>query len=156
MKRLLKLFVLAMTLVVTASCSVQYRAQRHMRRAIELCPELAQIQSHSIDTILVVPGYQDIIRVPMENAFKYDTLFLDTDHGTISLSFDQNDSTITVGFTADPTEVHYQDTVNYSQVKMLPSQDNVNDLGSGILVCIICIGFGMVLALWLLRNVRKN
>ncbi len=155
MKRLLKIFVLAMTLVVTASCSAQYRAQRHMRRAIELCPELAQIRTRSIDTLLVVPGYQDIARVPMENVFQYDTLYLDTDHGTISLSFDQADSTITVGYTADPAEIHYHDTISYTEVIVPPDQDG-NAFWKKILTWILGVGAGMALTLWLLRYATKK
>ena len=135
MKRLLKIFVLAMTLVVTASCSAQYRAQRHMRRAIELCPELAQIRTHSIDTLLVVPGYQDIARVPMEN--------------------DQADSTITVGYTADPTEIHYQDTISYTEVIVPPDQDD-KAFWKKILTWILGVGAGMALTLWLLRYATKK
>lgn len=159
MKRLLKLFVLAMTLVVTASCSAQYRAQKHIRRAVELCPELVQKKAVLIDTAMCVPGYTDTGLIPLSKLLESDTVYYGTEHGAITASLNKQDSIITIYYTADPIVVQYHDTVYCEQVKqsiVVSDKPQRYSLGEIILLCIICFGFGMVLTLWLLRHAIKR
>ncbi len=142
--------------VATVSCSAQYRAQRHIRRAMELCPELVQMKAYPIDAFLSVPGYTDIARVPMSEVLGSDSFSIETDHGTFNMGFNESDSTFEIGFTADPTEVHYQDTINHNQVVIQPVEDEGVGFWNGVAIWIFGIGLGVSLAIWLLRNAFKK
>lgn len=65
MKTSLKIFLLAVALIVMNGCSAQRRAERLVRRAVALCPELVQVKAHPIDTVLTAPGFADMARVPL-------------------------------------------------------------------------------------------
>lgn len=122
MKNVIKILLMVMTIALMNGCSAQKRAERHIRRAVELCPDLVQMTAHPIDTFLGVPGYTDIARVPMSEVLGPDIFSVETEHGTFTIGLNENDSTFEIGFTADPTEIHYQDTVQHPQV-ILPEPE---------------------------------
>lgn len=155
MKTPLKIILLAVALVVMNGCSVQRRAERHMRRAVALCPELVQKRSYLVDTTLVVPTFTDHAEVPFGSILKGDSVVASTDHGKIVLVLDKDDGTLHVGFAADEQEIHYTDTISYEQV-VLPEEKARGGFWGGLVAWIIGIGFGMSLAFWLLRNAIKK
>lgn len=116
MKKSLKIFLLAAALIVMNGCSAQKRAERHMRKAVSLCPELVQTKAHPIDTVLTAPGYADCTTVTLADVMEGQTLYKATDHGTVVVKLQPEDSTLCVGFVAAPIPVHYQDTLSYAQV----------------------------------------
>ena len=116
MKTSLKIFLLPVVLVVMGGCSAQQRAERHVRKAVALCPELVQVKAHHIDTVLTAPGFADMARVPLPQVLAGDTIYTATQHGTVVVSLSDTDSSLRVGFVAAPQEVRYRDTLHYSQV----------------------------------------
>ena len=119
MKTSLKIFLLAVAMAAMPACSAQKRAERHVRKAVALCPELVQVKAHPIDTVLTAPGYADCTLVPMGEVLKGKTIFAATNHGTVVVGPIQADSTLRVGFIAAPQKVRYQDTISYSQVAVV-------------------------------------
>ena len=158
MKTFVKIAVVLAILVGIPSCSAQKRAERHIRRAVELCPDLVQMKAHPIDTFLSVPGYTDRARVPIEKVFEADAVFVGTDHGMITLAMDKTDSILTVAFSAAPSEIRYQDTVSYSQVVLLKEKKPAKEWSFknwlATLVCGLCIGAAGIM--WLLRGKQEN
>ncbi|MBR3711113.1 MAG: hypothetical protein IKM99_09170 [Bacteroidales bacterium] len=158
MKTSIKTFIIVFAMAMLPACSVQKRADRHIRRAVELCPDLVQMKAHPIDTFLSVPGYTDIARVPIDKVFEDDAIFVGTEHGMITLSMDKTDSTLTVAFSAAPSEIRYRDTVNYSQVVLAKEQKQAKEWSFknwlATLVCGLCIGAAFIL--WLLREKQEN
>ena len=145
MKTLLKIFLLAAILSVITACSAQKRAERHMRKAVALCPELVQVKAHTIDTVRTAPGYADCAIVPLANVLEGCTVYSPTDHGTVIVKLRPADSTLRVGFVAAPIPVRYQDTINYSQV-IFPDTKEKDGKGSawiwmGCILLGIVIGF---------------
>ena len=118
MKTILKIAVLFVALATMTACSAQRRAERLVRRAVALCPELVQMKAHTIDTVLTVPAWADCARVPLPKVLQGDTVYAATDHGTVLVSLCQSDSTLQVGFVAAQQEIHYQDTVEYQEVSV--------------------------------------
>lgn len=114
MKTSLKIFLLAVVLAAMPACSAQKRAERHIRKAVALCPEIVQTKAHAIDTVLTAPGFADCTVVPFPDVGE--TLYSATDHGTVVVGLGQNDNTLRVGFVAAPQKVHYQDTVQVHQI----------------------------------------
>lgn len=155
MKRLLSILVLVLILT---GCSAQKRAERHIRKAVALCPELVQMTAHPIDTVLTVPGFADVTTVPMEAVLQYDTIYAATDHGTVVVSLSQSDSSLRVGFVAAPQKVSYRDTVRWREIdpaKLQPVKDNGgNHFWRDFALWIIGIGMGIALCIWL-RNALK-
>ena len=118
MKTSLKIFLLAAALIVMTGCSAQKRAERHMRRAVALCPEMVQVKAHTIDTVLTVGPWADCTVVGMGDLTAGETLYTATPHGTIVVSLRKADSTLRVGFIAAPQRIRYHDTIRYSQVAL--------------------------------------
>lgn len=116
MKTSLKIFLLAAYLGVITSCSAQKRAERHIRKAVSLCPELVHKKAHPIDTVLTVKPFVDCAVVPMPG--RGETLYANTDHGTVMVSLHHSDSALRVGFLSAPQRIRYQDTLRYSQVAL--------------------------------------
>lgn len=116
MKTSLKIFLLVAALGVMTACSAQKRAERHVRKAVELCPGLVQAKAHPIDTVLTVGPWADCSVVPMGDLVAGETLYTATPHGTIVVSLRKADSTLRLGFIAAPQRIRYQDTVRYAQV----------------------------------------
>lgn len=120
MKNFLKTsLIIALCLTLTA-CSVQKRAERHIRKAVALCPELVQTTAHPIDTVLTVQGFADATYIPLHDILSGDTLYKATEHGTFLVSMDRKTSEIRVGFIAAPRHVRLTDTVHYAQVAYMP------------------------------------
>ena len=118
MKTSLKIFLLAAALIVMTGCSAQKRAERHMRRAVALCPEMVQVKAHTIDTVLTVGPWANCTVVGMGDLTAVETLYTATPHGTIVVSLRKADSTLRVGFIAAPQRIRYQDTIRYSHVTL--------------------------------------
>ena len=118
MKTSLKIFLLAAALIVMSGCSAQRRAERHMRKAVSLCPELVQLKAHPIDTVLTVVSWADCTDVAMGDLTAGETHYTATPHGTIVVSLRKADSTLRVGFIAAPQRIRYHDTIRYSQVTL--------------------------------------
>lgn len=121
MKTSIKILVLAVALVVMNGCNAQKRAQRQVRRAVEKCPELVQVKAHLIDTFFTAPAFADVTKIPLSEVLSLDTIYAATPHGTVVVSLRQSDSALRVGFVAAPQQIHYRDTITYSQV-VLPSE----------------------------------
>jgi hypothetical protein len=156
MKRFLSIIILAVALT---GCSAQRRAERHVRRALELCPELAQAKARPIDTTLLAPTFADAASIPLAEALAGETVYAATDHGTVVVSLSQPDSSLRVGFVAAPQPVRYRDTIRWRELdpaKLQPEKaDGGNHFWSDLALWIIGIGMGMVLCSWLLRNALK-
>lgn len=158
MKTSLKIAFLTVALVAMTGCSAQRRAERMVRRAVNLCPELVQLKAHTIDTVLTAPAFTDMAVVPLTQVLTADTIYAATDHGTVVVSLRQSDSALRVGFVAAPQEVHYRDTLRYRQVAVSDSQapSAGRRFLSGLALLVFGIGFGLALCLWLLRYALKD
>ena len=121
MKNLLKIALLALTLALMSGCSAQKRANQHIRKAVELCPELVQMKAHVVDTVLTTEPFADVATLKLSEVQSFDTIYAATEHGTVVVSLSQSDSSLRVGFVAAPQKIHYQDTITYPQV-VLPGE----------------------------------
>lgn len=157
MKRLLAIVVLAAALT---GCSAQRRAERHVRRALELCPELAQAKARPIDTTLLAPAFADAASIPLADALACDTVYAATDHGTVVVSLSQPDSSLRVGFVAAPQPVRYRDTLHWREIDPAKAQPEKDGAGShfwqDLALWTFGIGMGMALCFWLLRSAIKK
>ena len=158
MKTSLKIAFLAFALVVMTGCSAQRRAERMVRRAVNLCPELVQLKAHTIDTVLTAPAFTDMAVVPLAQVLTADTIYAATDHGTVVVSLRQSDSALRVGFVAAPQEVHYRDTIRYSQVNITGESPEVRRSRNwtSFLLWVAGVGLGAVLVLVFFRFPVKN
>lgn len=145
MKTSLKIFLLAAAIVMMSGCSAQKRAERHMRKAVALCPELVQLKAHTIDTTLTAPGFADCAVVPLPNAGE--TIYTSTDHGTVMVSRHNTDSALRVAFVAAPQKVRYTDSFSYSQVAM---PDNEPRQSESVWKWVFCITVGVLIGMVLL------
>ena len=158
MKTLLKTALICVALIVMTACSAQKRAERHVRKAVALCPELVQLKAHRIDTALTVPGFADMAAVPLKAVLKQDTLYAATEHGTVVVSLRQSDSALRVGFVAAPRELRFHDTVHYAQVvpRPKPEAKPAGRFWSRLASWIFGIAIGMSISAYLLRHALKN
>lgn len=158
MKPTLKITLLALALAMFTGCSAQRRAERLVRRAVNLCPELVQMKAHPIDTVLTAPAFADKVAIPLSKVLTTDTLYAATDHGTFVVSVSQSDSSLSVGFVAAPQRVHYQDTVRYSQVVTPDAVQESRAVRAWRNFAWWLAGFGISLALcfWVLGKILKN
>lgn len=145
MKTSVKIILFAVTLALMTGCSAQWRAQRHLRRAVELCPVLEQKQARVIDTFLGVPVYTDAGIVPMRALFGGEPVTAKTDHGTFVLSVHDADGTLSFSFTPDASEIHYQDTLQFSQIVYPKEDPKPSWNGRVVLLWIIGVGCGVIL-----------
>lgn len=157
MKRSLKIALLALALAMLAGCSAQRRAERMVRRATNLCPELVQRQAKPIDVAITAPGWVDYAKMPVAGLRKGDTLTTATPHGTFTLSLSVADSSLSVGFVAAETTIHYRDTIHYSQVAITGESPEVRRARNwtAFLLWLAGIGVGAVLILLLTRRNKK-
>lgn len=156
MRTLLKTLLLCAALAVTSGCSAQKRAERYMRKAVALCPELVQLKAHPIDTVLTAPGFADMARVPVPQVLAGDTLYAATDHGTVVVSLSDTDSSLRVGFVAAPQKIRFKDQVEIAQVAIEPTpQARGKAFWSHFALVLLGLGTGVALCLWLLRYVIK-
>ena len=146
MKTSLKIFLLAVCLATLPACSAQKRAQKHIRKAVALCPELVQTKAHAIDTVLTAPGYADCTLLPMDEVKQGKTVYAPTDHGTVIVRLLPGDTTLRVGFLAAPQPVRYRDTLSYAQV-VVP--EGTPSTGTNVWKWIACVlggvAFGIVM-----------
>ena len=153
MKTTLKILLFAAVLAVMTACSAQKRAERHLRKAVALCPELVQMTAHPIDTALAVPTFTDVATLPLDAILRHDTLYAATDHGTVVVSLRQSDSALRVGFVAAPRTIRYRDTLRYAQLVVNPKQPvQAKDKTGWIefLIGFACFVGGIAVALYLL------
>ena len=153
MKTSLKIFLLAVALIVMNGCSAQRRAERLVRRAVALCPELVQVKAHPIDTVLTAPGFADMARVPLPQVLAGDTLYAATDHGTVVVSLSDTDSSLRVGFVAAPQKIRYKNQVEIPQVVIEPTpQARGKAFWSHFALVLLGTGIGAGLIIYLFRN----
>lgn len=157
MRTSLKIFLLAVALIVMNGCSAQRRAERMVRRAVNLCPSLVQVKAHTIDTVLTTPIWADCAHVPLPKVLHGDTVFAATEHGTVLVSLCQSDSTLRVGFVAAPQQIRYHDTVELPQVTIEPSAPKRGGaFWSHFALALFGIGLGMALCFFLFRYLLLN
>ena len=149
MKHFLYIIVIAVTLT---GCSAQKRAERHMRKAVALCPELVQMTAHPIDTVLTAPGFADACGVPLDKVLKGDTLYAATDHGTVVVSLSQSDSSLRVGFVAAPRKIRYQDSVKLPQVVVTAKQEEKGHFWQDFFLWLSGIVLGAALYVWVIKK----
>lgn len=157
MKTSLKILLLAVAMSVMTACSAHKKAERHMRRAVALCPELVQVKAHPIDTVLTAPGYADCARFPMSEVMKKTTIYAPTDHGTVIVKLLPDDSTLRVGFVAAPQPVRYRDTISYSQVVIPEDSGILQSSGTGWVVAgsiLLGVVIGFVALIWIALKVK--
>lgn len=157
MKTSLKIFLLAVCLVALPACSAQKRAQKHIRKAVALCPELVQTKAHAIDTVLTAPGYADCTLLPMAEVKQGKTVYAPTDHGTVIVKLLPDDSTLRVGFVAAPQPVRYRDTISYSQVVIPEDSGILQSSGTGWVVAgsiLLGVVIGFVALIWIALKVK--
>ena len=156
MKTSLKIAVLFVALVTMTACSAQRRAQRLVRRAVALCPELVQMKAHTIDTTLTVPAWSDCTSLPLPKVLQGDTLYAATEHGTVVVSVSGADSSLRVGFVAAPQKFRFKDTVEIPQVVVEPKQKAGGSFWSHFALCLFGLLLGTGLCIWIYSILTKN
>ena len=158
MKTSLKILALFVALATMTACSAQRRAERHLRKAVALCPELVQVKAHPIDTVLTAPGFADVAAFPLASLVQGDTLYAATAHGTVVVSLCQSDSTLRAGFVAAPQEIRYKDTLRYARVEpaRLEVVPKENEFFGEFITGLFCILLGFVLAVHLIFRNNKT
>ena len=111
MRRTLAIVVLCLAL---AGCSAQRRAERKVRRAVELCPELVQLKAHPIDTVFTLAALPDSCRVPIVALRQDAPLAIRVAHGTFTAHADTAE--ISIAYFPDTLSYRYTDTVWLPQV----------------------------------------
>lgn len=156
-KKALKIALLAAALIVTGGCSARQRAERRVRRAVALCPDMVQVKAHPIEGTATAPAFADVAHVPLRPVMDGDTLYAATEHGTVAVSLRRADGALRVGFVAAPREVRYTDTLYYSQVQpVAPKPAATPRRGGGVawalLGAVVAFGTGMALCFRLHRK----
>lgn len=154
MKTSLKIAVLFVALATMTACSAQRRAERLVRRAVALDPELVQAIAHPFDTVITMPGYADVVELPVREVYRHDTIYAATDHGTVVVSLRQSDSALRVGFVAAPQEIRYQDTVLFPQIVVPDEPKTASNRGlwEGVIVLLLGVVIGAWVIIYLFRN----
>ena len=109
----LYLMLLSVSLLLCA-CDAKRRAQRHIRRITERCPELVTVQAHPIDTFIELPPLADTAVMPLAPLLDGQAVKIQTEQGTFTAT--ATDDSLTVTYEAEPEPVHFSDTLHYSQV----------------------------------------
>ena len=149
MKTLLKVALVCAALAVMSGCSAQRRAERHVRKAVALCPELVQLKAHIVDTTLYAPAFADMAAVPLAAVLSHDTLYAATTHGTVVVSLRKADTVLRVGFVAAPQTIRYRDTVRYAQVTVAPDVPKTNGARAvRFWPCAACVLGGIVVGIF--------
>lgn len=155
-KKLFRIAVVLSVILVCVSCSAQRRAQRHIHRAIELCPELVQKEVRLIDTTLTAPSFSDRADVPFGAVLAYDSVAVRTEHGRVMIALDKKGGVLRVEYSGDEQQIRYQDTISYSQVVVQEKKSDGSGFWSAFSAWIVGAAIGLSLALWMLRNAFKN
>lgn len=158
MKTSLKIFLLAVALIVMNGCSAQRRAERLVRRAVALCPELVQVKAHPIDTVLTVHGWADAVTMQLTDIMRGDTIYRAAEHGTFVVSHNRQNGEVRIGYIAMPQKVRYRDTLHYPQVVLPPSagQKAKGGFWSHFALVLTGICTGVALCVWLRIRFRKR
>ena len=156
MKTSLKILACVVALAAMTACSAQRRAERQVRRAVALCPELVQVKAHPIDTVFTAPGFTDCAKVSLPNLLKGETIYEPTGHGTVVVSIIPEDSTLQVSFVATPQKYHYIDTVRYQQVVVGPKTDKRSSFWSHFALGLVGFVVGIGLCCWIYSLLKKH
>lgn len=111
MRRTLAIVVLCLAM---AGCSAQKRAEKHLRRAVELCPELTQMTARPIDTVFTLASPPDSCLLPIAPLMNGHTITIDGQNGTFTAHADT--SAIAIAYRPDTLSYRYTDTVWLPQV----------------------------------------
>ena len=157
MKRsVIALLVLCLAL---AGCSAQRRAERKVRRAVELCPELVQLKAHPIDTVFTLAALPDSCRVPIVALRQDAPLAIRAAHGIFTAHADTAE--ISIAYFPDTLSYRYTDTVWLPQVTVTETETPAKRQGAWRTACLAA--FGVVLGFALLRatdrlidDIRRN
>ena len=145
--------------VLISGCCSQKRAERKLERLVKEYPELLELKARPFEALITVPGYTDLAIMPMRTIANGGTMREETEHGTIVVSMNLEDSTLCVGFVADTQIVCYQDTLRYRQAIVVPEQTKkgiLDGFGERLAEWISFLAIGIVVTLYLLRNSLKN
>lgn len=156
MKTSLKILAFVVALAAMTACSAQKRAERQVRKAVALCPELVQVKAHPVDTVLTAKGFVDVTHVSLPELLHGDTTYAAAEHGTVVVNFNPADSTLRVGFVAMPQKVHYQDTLRYQQVVLGPKADKRSTFWSHFALCLVGFVVGIGLCCWIYSLLKKR
>ena len=153
MRNIFKILLFCIAFVMVSGCSAQRRAERKVRRAVELCPELVQMKAHPIDTVLSSPGFTDHAEIPIGAVLVCDSIVARTEHGRLTVRVDREEGTLRTDFTADPQLVSYRDTLYYGQVTVQPKKSGGGWTSADrISLWICCFLLVVVLAMRFLRE----
>lgn len=103
-----------------AGCSAQRRAERHLRRAVELCPEWVQPQARPIDTVFTLASPPDSCLLPIAPLMNGHTVTVSGQNGTFTAHADT--SAIAVAYRPDTLSYRYTDTVWLPQVAVTETE----------------------------------
>ena len=117
MRRTLAIVVLCLAM---AGCSAHRRAERHLRRAVELCPELAQMTARPIDTVFTLASPPDSCLLPIAPLIGGHTITVSGQNGTFTAHADS--VTIAVAYRPDTLSYRYTDTVWLPQVAVAETE----------------------------------
>ena len=109
-----RLFILFLMSLGLCACDANRRAQRHIRRITERCPELVTVQAHPIDTFIELPPLADSAVMPLAPLLDGQAVKIQTEQGTFTAT--ATDDSLTITYEAEPEPVHFSDTLHYSQV----------------------------------------
>ncbi len=160
MKTSIKILFLAVIMAAISACSAQKRAERHIRRAVELCPEMVQLTAYPIDTFLSVPGYTEQVLVPLTAVMDKGETFVEaTEHGTFTVNFIREDSTLCIDYVSDSQQIYFNDTLKYQSVVINPKPPEkgwFDGLGERLAEWITFLIIGMSAAFYLIFKNKKK
>lgn len=157
MRNIFKILLFCIAFVLVSGCSAKRLAERKVRRAVELCPELVQLKAHPIDTTLTAHAFTDHTEVPIMSVLLCDSIITRTDHGKVTLRVDREEGTLKVDFTADPQQVRYQDTIQIREVTVRPKEKGTGWTSEDRISLWTCIFLlGAAVAMWLLRDKEQQ
>lgn len=144
MRRTLAIVVLCLAM---AGCSAQRRAERHIRRAVELCPEWVQTTARPIDTVFTLASPPDSCLLPIAPLMNGHTITVSGQNGTFTAHADT--SAIAVAYRPDTLSYRYTDTVWLPQVTVAETETPAKRQGAWHTAWLAA--FGVVLGFALLR-----
>ena len=144
MRRTLAIVVLCLAM---AGCSAQKRAEKHLRRAVELCPELTQMTARPIDTVFTLASPPDSCLLPIAPLIGGHTITINGQNGTFTAHADT--SAIAISYRPDTILYRYTDTVWLPQVTVTETAPPAKRQGAWRTACLAA--FGVVLGFALLR-----
>ena len=145
MKRTL-IALLALCLALSG-CSVQRRAERKVRRAVELCPGLVVPKAHPIDTVLTLASPPDSCLLPIAPLIGGHTITINGQNGTFTAHADT--AAIAIAYRPDTILYRYTDTVWLPQVTVAETAPPAKRQGAWRTAWLAA--FGVVLGFALLR-----